>query len=161
MAEVTLRASAHAPVPCGEAWAVVCDTARYAEWVVATDAVTRTDGPARLGSSYSEINPMLGPWKAKTNWTVVEFDPPRHQVHRTEDIPLAREVLVTMEVAEAAGGCELSITLAATSARGPLGAALFKVLAGQTRRDNERTVANLATRVTALAEPSIGAAHGA
>jgi|tagenome__1003787_1003787.scaffolds.fasta_scaffold20941940_2 hypothetical protein len=161
MADVTFRSSASAPVTTEQAWAVVCDTARYAEWVVATDAVTRTDGPARLGSTYTEINPMLGPWKARTNWVVVEFDPPHRQVHRTEDIPLSREVLVTMEVADAAGGCELSITLAASSARGPLGAALFAVLAGQTRRDNERTVANLATRVTALAGRTIGAGHGA
>jgi hypothetical protein len=161
VAEVTFRATAHAAVAPDEAWAVMCDTAQYAEWVVATEAVTRTDGPARLGATYAEINPMLGPWRARTNWTVVEFDPPRRQVHRTEDIPLAREVLVTSEVAGAAGGCQLSITLAATSARGPLGAALFKVLAGKTRRDNDRTVANLAARVTALAAAEIGAGHAA
>ena len=161
MANVTFRASAYAPVAPEQAWAVVCDTARYAEWVVATHAVTRTDGAARRGSTYTEINPVLGPWKARTDWVVVEFDPPHRQVHRTTDIPLAREVIVTMEVADAADGCELSITLAAASARGPLGAALFAVLAGQTRRDNERTVANLAARVTALAGRAIGAGHGA
>src|SRR5689334_23222939 len=129
MTAVSFRATAYAPAPADEAWPGVRHHARCAGWVVATDAVTRTDGPAGLGCSYSEVKPMLGPWRARTDWAVVEFDPPRRQVHRTEDIPLAREVLVTMEVAEAAGGCQLSITLAATSARGPLGAALFKVLA--------------------------------
>src|SRR3954447_7089148 len=151
MARVTFEARARAEAPPEQAWAVVCDTARYAEWVAGTEAVTRTDGPARLGSSYAEVNPMLGPWKAKTSWTVVEFDAPHRQVHRTVDIPLVREFLVTMEVKEAPGGCELAITLSAMSSHGPLGAALFKLLAGRTRRDNERTVANLAARVTALA----------
>ena len=42
-----------------------------------------------------------------------------------------------------------------------LGAALFAVLAGQTRRDNERTVANLGARVTALAGRTIRAGRGA
>src|SRR4051795_7649507 len=123
MAEVTFQAQARADVSPEQAWDVVGDTAVYAEWVAGTEAVTQTDGPARLGSSYAEVNPMLGPWKARTTWTVIEFDAPRRQVHRTVDIPLVREFLVTMEVAEAADGCELAITLHATSARGPLGAA--------------------------------------
>jgi len=72
-------------------WELLCDTSRFAEWVAATAAVTRTDGPASHGSTYAEVNPILGPWKAKTSWTVVEFDPPRRQVHRTEDIPIASE----------------------------------------------------------------------
>jgi len=162
MAEVTFLAQARADVSPEQAWAVVCDTARYAEWVAGTEAVTQTDGPARPGSSYAEVNPMLGPWKARTTWRVVEFDAPRRQVHRTVDIPLVRELLVTMEAEEAPGGCELAITLSATSSHGPLGAALFKLLAGRTRRDNERTVANLAARVTALAPTTKpGAGRGA
>ena len=43
------------------------DTSRYADWVAGTDAVTRTDGPARQGSTYDEVNPILGPWKAKSS----------------------------------------------------------------------------------------------
>jgi len=78
------------------------------------------------------------------------------------DIPLVREFLVTMEVAEAPDGCELAITLSARSAHGAFGAGLFKLLAGRTGRDNQRTVENLAARVTALARPTKrGAGHGA
>src|SRR3954454_11267632 len=113
MAEATFQAQARSEVPPEQAWAVVCETARYAEWVAGTEAVARTAGPARLGSSYAEVNPMLGPWKARTTWTVVEFGAPRRQVHRTVDIPLVRELLVTMQAADAPGGCELAITLSA------------------------------------------------
>jgi uncharacterized protein YndB with AHSA1/START domain len=70
---------------------LVSDTSRYAEWVPATAAVPRTDGPASKGSTYDELNPIVGPWRAKTRCTVIEFDPPRRQVHRSEDIPFASE----------------------------------------------------------------------
>jgi hypothetical protein len=44
----------------------VCAT-HYAEWVEGTADPTRTDGPAREGSTYHEVNPILGPWKARTS----------------------------------------------------------------------------------------------
>jgi len=113
-------------------WELLCDTSRFAEWVAATAAVTRTDGPASHGSTYAEVNPILGPWKAKTSWTVVEFDPPRRQVHRTEDIPIASEFVVIMEVTPASGGSTVTITLRSTSSLGPSGASLFAVLKSQT-----------------------------
>ncbi len=144
MATIELVASADIQAAPERIWELVCDTSRYSEWVAGTDAVTRTDGPASLGSTYAEINPILGPWKAKTTWTVVEFDPPRRQVHRTEDIPIASEFVVVMEVAPAGDASTVMITLRATSSLGPLGAGLFAVLKPQTRRDNERSVRNLA-----------------
>ena len=38
-------------VPTERVWELLCDTSRYAEWVDGTEAVTRTDGPARQGST--------------------------------------------------------------------------------------------------------------
>jgi len=145
---IELKASAHTTAEPNAVWKVMCDTGRYANWVVATDAVTRTDGPAHLRSTYAEVNPIVGPWKARTDWTVIEFDAPRRQVHRTHDIPLAEEFVVMMEVFAAKDGSEITITLRCTPARGRLGTALFKVLERQARRDNETTVQNLA-RLTA------------
>jgi len=49
MAEVTFHARARAEAHPEQAWAVVCDTTHYAAWVTGTEAVTHTDGPARLG----------------------------------------------------------------------------------------------------------------
>jgi uncharacterized protein YndB with AHSA1/START domain len=77
MAHLEVSATTPVAAPPERAWEALCDTARYAEWVEGTLEVTRTDGPAAPGSTYDEINPVLGPWKATTRWTVTEFDPPR------------------------------------------------------------------------------------
>jgi hypothetical protein len=116
----------------------------FPEWVAGTAAVTRTDGPAREGSTYDEINPMMGPWRAKTRWTVTEFDPPNHQVHRSEDAPFASELLVIIAVAPSGDGSEVTITLRASPSLGPLAGSVLGLLKSQTHKDNERSVRNLA-----------------
>jgi uncharacterized protein YndB with AHSA1/START domain len=144
MASLDVSAFAMIPVAPEALWDLVCDTSRLPEWVVATEAVTRTDGPARLGSSYEEINPIVGPWKAKTSWAVVEFDAPHRQVHRTSDIPLVREMRVITEIAPLEQASRVTVTLRARSSLGVLGGAFFTALRAQTRRDNARSVQNLA-----------------
>ena len=92
MAQLEVTASAAIAAPPAQLSELVSDTSRYAEWVAGTAEVTRTDGPARESSTYDEINPIMGPWRAKTRWTVIEFDPPHRQVHRSEDIPVRERV---------------------------------------------------------------------
>jgi carbon monoxide dehydrogenase subunit G len=130
-----------------EAWELVSDTSRYAEWVAGTAAVTRTDGPARQGSTYDETNPIMGPWRAKTQWTVVEFDALRRQIHRSENVPFASEFLVTIDVAPSGDGSEVTMTLRATPSLGVLGASVLRLRKSQTRKDNERTVRRFADLV--------------
>jgi uncharacterized protein YndB with AHSA1/START domain len=144
MTVITVTASGAIAAPPERLWELVSDTARYAEWVVGTAKVSRPAGQAALGTTYEEINPIAGPWRAKTRWSVIEFDPPRRQVHRSEDIPIASEFLVTIEIEPSAHDSEITVTLQATSSLGVLGAALCRLLEPQTRRDNERTVRNLA-----------------
>jgi carbon monoxide dehydrogenase subunit G len=144
MAQIEVTASAVIAAAPEQLWKLVSDTSRYAEWVAGTAAVPRTDGPAREGSTYDEINPVVGPWRAKTRWTVIEFDPPRRQVHRTEDIPFASEFLVIIEIVPSGDGGEVTVTLRAKSSLGVLGASVLGVLKSQTRKDNERTVRSLA-----------------
>jgi carbon monoxide dehydrogenase subunit G len=150
MAEFEISASAPVPAPPERAWELLCDTARYAEWVEGTDEVTRTDGPAAPGSTYDEVNPVLGPWKAKTRWTVTDFDAPRRQVHSGEGLPLTKTVEVVMEVAPAGeGASEMTLTLRGTSSGGPLGSLFVTLMKGQVDRENRRTVeafAELAAR---------------
>lgn len=147
MAQIEVTASEKIAAQPEQLWELICDTSRYAEWVAGTAAVTRTDGPARDGSTYDEINPIMGPWRAKTHWTVIEFNPPRRQVHRSEDIPLAGEFLVLIEVTPSGAASEVTITLQATPSLGVLGASILSVLKSQTRKDNERSVRNLAELV--------------
>jgi carbon monoxide dehydrogenase subunit G len=144
-----VTASAVVPAPQERVFELLCDTARYPEWVTGTNAVTRTDGPAREGSTYDEVNPILGPWKASTKWRVVEHDPPRRSVHSTGDIPLSSHFEVVMEVAPEAGASEVTMTLRGEPALGPIGAVFARLMQGQVDRDNRRTVeafAELATR---------------
>jgi carbon monoxide dehydrogenase subunit G len=145
--EVT--ASAIVPSSPDDVFALLSDTARYSEWVTGTDAVTRTDGPAREGSTYDEINPVLGPWKAKTHWRVVEHEAPRRSRHETGDIPLSSHFQVVMEVAPEGDASRVTMTLRGEPALGPVGAVFARLMQGHVERDNRRSVeafAELATR---------------
>jgi carbon monoxide dehydrogenase subunit G len=145
--EVT--ASAVVPAPAERVFELLSDTARYPEWVTGTSAVTRTDGPAREGSTYDEVNPILGPWKASTSWRVVEHQPPRRTRHTTGDIPLSSHFEVVMEVASEDDVSEVTITLRGEPSLGPIGALFARFMQGQVDRDNRRSVeafAELAAR---------------
>jgi carbon monoxide dehydrogenase subunit G len=145
--EVT--ASAVAPAPPDDVFTLLCDTGRYPEWVTGTDAVTRTDGPAAEGSRYDEVNGILGPWKAKTKWRVVEHEPPRRSRHSTGDIPLSSQFDVVMEVEPEGDASRVTMTLRGEPAYGPIGVVFARLMQGQVDRDNRRSVeafAELATR---------------
>jgi carbon monoxide dehydrogenase subunit G len=145
--EVT--ASAIVPASPEDVFALLSDTARYSEWVTGTDAVTRTDGPASEGSTYDEVNAILGPWKADTHWRVVEHEAPRRSVHSTGDIPLSSHFEVVMEVAPEGDASRVTLTLRGEPALGPIGAVFASLMKGQVNRDNRRSVedfAELATR---------------
>jgi len=146
-----LHVTASAVVPASQerVFELLSDTARYSEWVTGTNAVTRTDGPAREGSTYDEVNPILGPWKASTTWRVVEHEPPRRSVHTTGDIPLSSRFDVVMEVAPEGDASEVTLTLRGEPAAGPIGAVFARLMQGQVDRDNRRSVeafAELAAR---------------
>jgi carbon monoxide dehydrogenase subunit G len=145
-----VSASAVVPAPAERVFALLCDTARYPEWVAGTDEVTRTDGPAVEGSTYDEVNPVLGPWKASTKWRVIEHTPPRRSVHVTSDIPLSSRFEVVMEVAsEGEETSEVVLTLRGQPSLGPVGALFARLMQGQVDRDNRKSVeafAELATR---------------
>jgi carbon monoxide dehydrogenase subunit G len=145
-----LEVSATVPVaaPPERAWELLCDTARYADWVEGTLEVTRTDGPASLGSTYDEVNPILGPWKANTRWTVTEFEPPRRQVHVGEGIPMAKGFSVVMEVAPVADASEVTLTIRGETSLGPLGAAFAGLQKGQLRTSNRKSAENFALLAT-------------
>lgn len=144
-----VTASAVVPASQEQVFELISETARYPEWVIGTDAVTRTDGTAREGSTYDEVNPILGPWKANTHWRVVEYEAPRRQRHETGDIPLSSHFEVVMEVAPEGDASRVTLTLRGRPSLGPLGAAFARLMRGQVDRDNRRTVegfAELATR---------------
>jgi uncharacterized protein YndB with AHSA1/START domain len=148
---IEVTASSTVSAPPGAVWDLLSDTSRYADWVVGTDEVTRTDGPAREGSTYDERNTIVGPWKARTHWRVIEFDAPRRQVHVSGDIPLAHEFAVITEVArlDRAAHCLAEQSSARAARLAPQG---HRHPAPLPLRDNRRSVeqfAELASREAA------------
>ena len=75
----------------------------------------------RAGSTYDEINPIAGPWKGRSRWTVTTFDAPHRQVHRGEGIaPTVKWMEVEMAVTPVGeDACEVTLTLRGESALGP------------------------------------------
>jgi carbon monoxide dehydrogenase subunit G len=141
------------PAPPDKVWELVCDTSRYAEWVEGTAEVTRTDGPAALGSTYDEVNPIVGPWKAKTQWTVTEFEAPRRMVHRGTGLPLSQEFDVIFELVPEGDSTGLTQTLRGKPSMGPVGAVFVRLMEGQVKRDNQKSVDNLAALAARELQP--------
>ena len=144
-----LEVSASRDIPASPAkvWEVLCDTQHYAEWVAGTDAVSRTDGPAALGVTYDEINPIIGPWKATTRWDVTEFDEGHRMVHSCADLPLSRDFRVIMEVMPAGTGTRVTITLRAEESLGPIGWLFGRAMVPKVGRDNQASLVNLKNRL--------------
>ena len=119
-------------------------SSRYAEWVEGTAAVTRTDGPAAPGSTYDEVNPILGPWKATSHWTVTEYEAPRRQVHRGTGLPLTAEFDVIFELAPEGDSTGFTLTLRATPRWARWGRSSPSSWRARWRSDNQKSVENLA-----------------
>jgi hypothetical protein len=119
----------------------MCDTSRYADWGAQTLEISRTDGPAEMGSTYDERVPFIGPLKAVLHWRVSEFEPPQRQVH-TGHVWYARKLISEMECSPAEDGTTFTMTLRATPRLGPLGAMLERALAPSVQRNWDRTVEN-------------------
>jgi uncharacterized protein YndB with AHSA1/START domain len=128
-------------------WDVFSETSRYPEWVEGTLAVARTDGRAKLGSTYDEIN-RAGPIRFTSSWKVIEYEPPRRQVHRDVTLPFTRFFDVVFEMAPAeATQTTINLTLVGESRRGPFGALVLRVLGPSLKRQNRRNAARLRTLV--------------
>jgi carbon monoxide dehydrogenase subunit G len=129
--------------PPERVWELVSDTARYAEYVEGTIEVTRTDGPARLGSTYDEKNKGLGPWKPRTHWRVIEFDAPRRQVHEASGLPMIEDMRYIAELQPVGDSTEITMSLE-YSPKGPLGSLLDPLTRKDIERDQKKSADNFA-----------------
>jgi len=138
-----LTSSAVVDAHLDRVWDLVSDTRRYAEYVEATLAVTRSDGMAHEGSTYEERNKFIGPFKVSSRWRVTEFDPPRRQVHAAERWPLVKDLRVGFECEPADNGTRVTHWIEYVPGLGALGGVLDNAMRGQIQRDLDRTAQNL------------------
>jgi uncharacterized protein YndB with AHSA1/START domain len=146
--ERTISSSVTVAAPPEKVWDFVSDTSRYPEWVEGAIEMLRTDGIARVGSTYVDLNRIAGPWKATIHWHVSEVDSPRRQVHDGEGLPTVRDLRVVMELEPSGQGTEFTLSLRYRPRFGPLGTLIDKAVAGSVKEDGQRTVENMAAIVT-------------
>jgi hypothetical protein len=105
-----------------EAQELICDTHRYAEWVVGTDAVTRADGRAREGATY-------------------------RQVHTSADVPLVERFDVVMEIEPEGDDSLFRVNLRGKPGFRPAGLLFARLMRPPVAHDNRKTVAAFAALV--------------
>jgi uncharacterized protein YndB with AHSA1/START domain len=153
MVRVFVTATETIRAPWERVWAVFSDTSRYPEWVEGTIEVTRTDGLAKLGSTYDEIN-RAGPIRFTSHWKVIEYEPPRRQVHRDMSLPFTRFFDLVLEMKPArAKETRCTLTLIGESRRGPFGVVVLRLLLPELERQNRRNAARLRALVEREAPP--------
>jgi hypothetical protein len=108
-----------------EVWKVLGDIERYAEWGPWVRFTRRVDRPAGLGAAYDERSRLLAPVATASRWRIIEFDPPRRQVHRAESAPLAATYDRVFELSsDGDGGTWLTLVLHYRPVLGPIGRVL-------------------------------------
>jgi Polyketide cyclase / dehydrase and lipid transport len=113
------------PVAQRHVWKVLCDLERFGEWGGWTLYARRVDRPAGLGAAYDERSRLLLPLRTENRWRIIEFDPPRRQVHRVESAPLVAVFDRIFELRDEGGDATtLTLTLEYRALGGPLGRAL-------------------------------------
>ncbi|HEX8067758.1 MAG TPA: SRPBCC family protein [Thermoleophilaceae bacterium] len=147
--ECRITSTVTVAAPVDEVWGWISDTSRYEDWVEATEKLLHTDGPARVGSTYSERDVIAGPWKATVNWRVSEVDEAaRRQVHHGEGIPTVRNLGIVMELdPKGEETTEFKFTVFYTPRFGPLGTLIDKAVAGTIKKEQDHSLSNFAELV--------------
>lgn len=89
-AEATIAASPE------RVWALYDDIAGTPAWVPFTETVLSVSGPAGVGTVYTERTRLAGVASVGT-WLITEHEPPRRQVHVSDDMGLHSVLTITME----------------------------------------------------------------
>jgi hypothetical protein len=109
-------------------WKVLCELERFGEWGAWTLYARRVDRPAGLGAAYDERSRLLLPVRTDNRWRIIEFDPPRRQVHRVESAPLVAVFDRVFELRDEGGeATTVTVTLEYAPRLGPVGRALDRL----------------------------------
>jgi hypothetical protein len=109
-------------------WKVLCDLERFGDWGAWTLYSRRVDRPAGLGAAYDERSRLLLPVRTENRWRIIEFDPPRRQVHRVESAPMIAVFDRVFELRDEGGDATtLTLTLEYAPGLGPVGRVLDRL----------------------------------
>jgi hypothetical protein len=134
-----------------DVWRVLGAIERYAEWGPWTLHARPLDRPAGLGAVYEEHGRVLSPLIGLSRWRIVEFDPPRRQVHRAEAVRLAVAFERIFELApDGEGGTWLTLVVRYRPALGWVGQGMDRALL---RRLQSRRVPRALEGIARLAQP--------
>jgi hypothetical protein len=89
-AETVIQASAQ------RVWDLYADVPGSAEWVPFVEHVLWVDGPAGVGQAYAERTRLLG-MADEAEWRVVEWDPPRRQVQRSDGKGMTSHLIIEVQ----------------------------------------------------------------
>lgn len=103
-----------------DVWKLLSTIDRYPEWCPWARSVAHEGGPAGLGVGYET---------GTGRWRIVEFDPPRRQVHRAEHARRARSLDRVFELrSDGADGTWVELAVRSRPGLGPLGRAFDRAV---------------------------------
>jgi hypothetical protein len=115
--------------PPRDIWKLLSTPERCPDWCPWSRAVARLDRPAGLGVAYEQHGGVLTPLAARSRWRIVEFDPPRRQVHRAEHVRLAASFDRIFELrSDGADGTWLTLAVRYRPALGLVGRAVDRAV---------------------------------
>ena len=143
--------------PPKRVWAFVSDVGRCPEWVTFADEMRHVDdGEPGEGFRYVEYG-GFGPMKGESEWQVVEFDPPRRQVHVGDMGAVAAELTIAVESEGEGTRWTQVVEFEALPRLGPVGWLLERLVV---RRPMARGLARTMRAGTELVEREERAAAG-
>lgn len=128
-----------------DVWKLLSAIERYSDWCPWARTVEHAGGPAGLGVAYEASG---------GTWRIVEFDPPRRQVHRAEHARLARSFDRVFELrSDGADGTWLELAVRYHPGLGWLGRGLDRAIF---RRNEARRLPRALDAIERLlAEPGL------
>lgn len=131
-----LSSSIEIDAPPEKLWELMCDPSNYPELDESTDRMVEVpDGEFGVGSVYREYG-GIAPFKGESEWTVVEFDPMRRQVHDGTDGYVDLHLVVDLtETGDGKTRVDQSLDIRGPWYMAPINALLMMQLRGQRAMD--------------------------
>lgn len=112
-------------------WELYADVPGTVDWLPFVEEVLSVSGPSGLGQVYRERTRFMGVSDVST-WRIVEWDPPRRQIHRSRGKLMETDLAVELECARERTRVQQEVVLRSSmpGMLGRLHEALYGLVAG-------------------------------